>query len=238
MFNLKSLLSPYSLLSISQLVFVKPNIQKSSKMSSSISSTGAGALQNHTFTATNIASPPTVSFTAVSPITPTSKKLVPYPDSSDEEGFEDTEFLDRICSAIRHTASLKHTPMIHTYFTIRPDCNIAATKILHRAHTAGHVQLIRSSSVPSGEQVYSVGVPLAPSGRYFPSGIDPQWWVGKSRAEIKAGPFATKKQVRVVEGRLKYWQKKGKGKMRRLKAEEEKLRIGLRIQRRSEAEKN
>jgi len=53
---------------------------------------------------------------------------------------------------------------------------------------------------------------------------DPQWWVGRSVAELKAGPWADELEVRRVEGRMRGVEK---GKRER----KEKLREGLRRQR-------
>ena len=53
---------------------------------------------------------------------------------------------------------------------------------------------------------------------------DPQWWVGRSVAELKAGPWADELEVRRVEGRMRGVET---GKRER----KEKLREGLRRQR-------
>ena len=65
---------------------------------------------------------------------------------------------------------------------------------------------------------------------------DPQWWVGRSVAEVKAGPWANELEVRRVEGRMRGvekgrvkrgWKGVGKGERERVG----KLREGLRRQR-------
>jgi hypothetical protein len=44
----------------------------------------------------------------------------------------------------------------------------------------------------------------------FPSGIDPQWWRGLSRAEMKAGPGATRKEIDAADKKIKYREKRRK----------------------------
>jgi len=67
---------------------------------------------------------------------------------------------------------------------------------------------------------------------------DPQWWVGRSVAEVKAGPWADELEVKRVEGRMRGVEKgrvkrkrgmKGMGKGERER--DGKLREGLRRQR-------
>lgn len=65
---------------------------------------------------------------------------------------------------------------------------------------------------------------------------DPQWWVGRSVADVKAGPWADELEVKRVESRVrgveKGRKKRGrKGVNKGEKERDEKLKEGLRRQR-------
>ncbi|KAF2800204.1 hypothetical protein K505DRAFT_219602, partial [Melanomma pulvis-pyrius CBS 109.77] len=64
-------------------------------------------------------------------------------------------------------------------------------EILREAHANGIAFQINASPT---EECYELGVPAPVTVTQV--GIDPQWWIGKSRAELRAGPFASKADVK------------------------------------------
>lgn len=119
--------------------------------------------------------------------------------SSDDE--EDEERLERIRTAIAYTRnqlSAGLEPAVWSDFTIgRINPPSTALVLLRRAHHNGIAHKINESD---GGACYSLGVP--PAGMMF-GAISPQWWKGKSRAEMKAGVFANEADVKKAEADVK-----------------------------------
>ncbi|KAI4665335.1 uncharacterized protein J4E78_002795 [Alternaria triticimaculans] len=139
----------------------------------------------------------------------------------------------RIQSGITYTLSTT-TPLQTTRFTI-PTTTSKPTTLAALNLLRTHATLIASSPL---FEIYELGVPRpdwVKQGGWL--GIhDPQWWVGRSGAEVKAGPWADEleierceKRVQGVVKRREKRVKKGVGKGE--KERDEKLREGLRRQR-------
>lgn len=151
-------------------------------------------------------------------------------DSDTEEA---DALLDRIHSGIRymqHQHQLGQPVQQTTRFQIDTSNPLSrpALTLLRR-----HATLI--ASAPSFE-LFELGIPRpawVKEGE-LPGVHDPQWWVGKSQAEIKAGPFADEEGVRRAAAQLKGLETKLKKKKKGLSARERetewKLSEGLRRQ--------
>ena len=146
---------------------------------------------------------------------------------------EPDPLLHRIQSRITYTLSTT-TPAQITRFTI-PTTTSKPTTLAALNLLRTHATLIASSPL---FEIYELGIPRpdwVKQGGWL--GIhDPQWWVGRSVAEVKAGPWADELEVRRVEGRMRGVEKgrekrgrKGMGKGE--KERDGKLREGLRRQR-------
>jgi hypothetical protein len=124
---------------------------------------------------------------------------------------EDSDLVERINSGIRFTATLRsqgHVPAQITYITLPitspssqsltllrdayHDCDISGKRL---------AELVYKSYT---EERYALGVPPSCPARAFPSGIDPQWWVGLTKAKVRAGPLRdTKADLRKAEAELR-----------------------------------
>jgi hypothetical protein len=82
------------------------------------------------------------------------------------------------------------TTIAHPYPT--PAC-----LMLREAHHAGLAQLARSTDAT---EVYTVGAP--PPATQFNGGFGPHWWVGKTPAQVLAGPMPEYRDVRNAQKRL------------------------------------
>ncbi|KAF1835956.1 hypothetical protein BDW02DRAFT_264859 [Decorospora gaudefroyi] len=134
------------------------------------------------------------------PAEPPTKSLGLYNTNADED------LLHRIQTALTYTQQC-HTTKTNPRSTRRflipitsPSSQILST--LRRATQHGVAHLIFST--PQTE-CYELGVPPPPvpgGYPYFSSG-SPQWWVGLSPAQIRAGPGASEREVKRAAGELK-----------------------------------
>jgi hypothetical protein len=151
---------------------------------------------------------------------------------------ESSSLLNRIHSGIEYTTSRATKglpPMQSTRFAIPLR---TATYTPSRAHTralsllqAGPATIIRTSPT---HVVFELGMPI-PYVVSEGAGVrlihSPHWWVGKSAAEVKAGPHAEEKDVRRATANLKGLatkKRKKVGKTAREREIEAKLAEGLR----------
>ena len=110
--------------------------------------------------------------------------------------YEDEELIDKIYAAISYVRGLptNSPPAAYNNFTFE-FTNPPSTplKLLRAAHNAGFAHLISESDYGV---CYSIGVPLAPK---ITGEINPQWWLGKTGGEIRAGPFASEEKIKNEE---------------------------------------
>ncbi|KAH7067451.1 hypothetical protein BKA63DRAFT_582333 [Paraphoma chrysanthemicola] len=157
-----------------------------------------------------------------------------------EEHLDMDPVLLRIYNGIRYSRAQlrKNLPIMQTtHFTIPvpPDTPADGTALvlLRRAEEDGFATFVLESSF---HIVFELGMPVpyvVPEGAGVRLIHDPQWWAGKSAAEVKAGPHAEAKDVRRAEGNLKGLatrNEKKAVKSKRQREMEEKLREGLRRQ--------
>jgi hypothetical protein len=173
----------------------------------------------------------------------------PNEGSSEDENHgadDDDQLLTCIRTGIAYTRAqhTKSRPVMQTTrFEIRlptddyvpTPSQAAALVLLSAAYKSGHATLIRNSPVI---RVYELGVPVpylvAEGANVVPIHL-PHWWVGKSAAEIKAGPHAEERYVRRAAAHLKGQATKRKkaekdGKTKREREIEDKLEEGVRRQ--------
>jgi hypothetical protein len=149
----------------------------------------------------------------------------------DEVG-DEHEIIERILSAIDFSKAKKKAGQSvkqTTRFTLSKDTDRSAFNLLREATNNGLAKLIFTNPE---EECYEIAAPDQPQHK----GLDPQWWEGKSAAEIRAGPLADREDIEVADSFLK--KKKAKsGKrdekrrvQRSKKKVEDKLAEGLRRQ--------
>ncbi|KAF2873688.1 hypothetical protein BDV95DRAFT_567555 [Massariosphaeria phaeospora] len=112
-----------------------------------------------------------------------------------------------------------------TQFTVPTSASEALT-LLRGAHHSGHAEFI--CGAPDFE-CYEIGIPrqhLVAQGAVGATVHDPHWWVGKTQAEVRAGPYATAVDIRRETAR----DKKQGVKSNRQKEIDWKLEEGLRRQ--------
>ncbi|KAF2799152.1 hypothetical protein K505DRAFT_332812 [Melanomma pulvis-pyrius CBS 109.77] len=188
------------------------------KVLSPPSSCGGGSDDDHEHTTL-------VNTAATSPIPPLPSSSPPLSTSDDEE---DKGRLDRIRTAIVYTRDQLSTglePAVQSNFTIeRTNPPSAALILLRRAH---HNSLAYKIYESDKSVCYSLGVP--PAGLMF-GAVSPQWWTGKSRAQVKAGVFANEADVKKAEVEVNKAEKRRQKseKSGRLKIERKILEEGLR----------
>jgi hypothetical protein len=145
---------------------------------------------------------------------------------------DEHEIIERILSAIDYSKAKKKARQSvkqTTRFTLSKDTDRLALNLLREATNNGLAKLIFTTPE---EECYEIAAPDQPQHM----GLDPQWWEGKSAAEIRAGPLADGEDIEVADSFLK--KKKAKsGKrnekrrvQRSKKKVEDKLAEGLRRQ--------
>jgi hypothetical protein len=143
---------------------------------------------------------------------------------------EDSDLVERIKSGIRFTATLRsqgHMPAQITYITLPITSPPSQSLTLLRdAYHDGDISGKRLAELvykSYTEERYALGVPPSYPARAFPSGIDPQWWVGLTKAEVRAGPLReSKADLRKAEAELRE-AKKRKGANKTLKKQDQYL---------------
>ncbi|KAF2650622.1 hypothetical protein K491DRAFT_720603 [Lophiostoma macrostomum CBS 122681] len=138
---------------------------------------------------------------------------------------EDHGVLARIREGIHYTSRLapKQPPAVITHFTLPMNPQTTALRLLREASNKGLATFVWGSD---REECYALGMPSALHSEPFPSGLSAQWWVGKTPAQIKAGPFATLTEVLAAQSGIDQKLKRQKSGLR-WKAEEQNLDEGL-----------
>jgi hypothetical protein len=141
----------------------------------------------------------------------------PSADSAGEELFSEEDYdheidplLARIQLGIAYTNSRseKNLPLMQTTRFVIP--RPTATYAPSVRHTYALSILSASSAIlvltSPTHTVYELGMPtpyIVPEGAGVRLVHTPQWWVGKSAAEVKAGPYANEIDIRRAAGNLK-----------------------------------
>ncbi|KAH7083790.1 hypothetical protein FB567DRAFT_529928 [Paraphoma chrysanthemicola] len=165
---------------------------------------------------------------------------ITFEEEYGEEHPDMDSMLLRIYSGIRYSRAQlrKNLPIMQsTHFTIplppETPTDGTALVLLRRAEEDGFATFVLESSFYI---VFELGMPIpyvVPEGAGVRLVHDAQWWVGKSAAEVKAGPHAEAKDVRRAEGNLKGLATRNEKKAVKSKRQREmegKLREGLRRQ--------
>jgi hypothetical protein len=97
--------------------------------------------------------------------------------------------------------------------------------MLREAYRAGLAQLARSTDL---SEVYTIGAP--PPVTPFAGGFGPHWWVGRTPAQVRAGPLAKKEEIRNAEKTLERKTNAKQYRNRRLDEQRRKTVEGVRRQ--------
>jgi hypothetical protein len=151
---------------------------------------------------------------------------------------ESSSLLNRIHSGIEYTSSRlsKNLPLMQSTRFLIP---LRTTTFAPSKTHVKALSLLRSSSATiirksTTDVVFELGMPIpyvVPQGAGMRLIHSPHWWVGKSTAEMKAGPHAEEKDVRRATANLKGQETKKRkkvGKTAREREIEAKLAEGLR----------
>ncbi|KAH7384201.1 hypothetical protein DE146DRAFT_769901 [Phaeosphaeria sp. MPI-PUGE-AT-0046c] len=128
--------------------------------------------------------------------------------SGDDDVAEHDSFLERVHSAIEYTNSQlsQHLPILQTiHFSVRlpvdnhkpPESHVTALSLLRSSQA---INICTSET----HEVFELGCPspyMVAACVGHTSSTDPQWWMNKSAAEIKAGPLAGKEDVRRAQAK-------------------------------------
>lgn len=135
---------------------------------------------------------------AAAPIDKAANPPSPTSSLSLETEPENEERLNCIRIAISYTRDQLASgslPAVTDYFSLNLAPPSEALTLLRRAYHNGLATLISSSRA---HETYSIGIPPGPASKKF-GGLNPQWWVGLSRAEMKVGPFRDEADIRKAE---------------------------------------
>jgi hypothetical protein len=169
-------------------------------------------------------------FSDIEPIAPSVSVPLVESDSESESEDESETLLERIHSCIAYTRAqhaLGEAVAQVTRFSVSTTANLGILSLLRL-----HGTLIASAA---NFEEYELGVPRPDwvAQGILPGVHDPQWWVGKTAAEVKAGAHADEAMVKRAAAHLKCLQTKRdkkKGLTAHEKENEWKLKEGLRRQ--------
>lgn len=119
---------------------------------------------------------------------------------------EDGDVIARIEACVAYMRSLK--PGQHAYadaaFTLATFPETTGLLLLRQAAADGIATLLFDTPTQhGGAECYAIGQGPLAIALPFPLPVDPQWWKGMSRAEIKAGPLAGSEDIKCAQKALK-----------------------------------
>ncbi|KAF2265876.1 hypothetical protein CC78DRAFT_542845 [Lojkania enalia] len=157
-------------------------------------------------------------------------------DKYDQTGQPEDDLTCRIRSAVSQSllrSSVNSRPHLYTDFTLATSPSSQGLTLLRQAHARRQAFLISASST---HETYSISIGRVEAAKPFNfSYEDPQWWMGMSKAEMKAGPGADDKKIRDAKRLI---DRKESRRKKRFSAERWNLEVGLMIQGKENTEIN